>query len=101
MLYLVTHLTPDLLMSLQRGIRMGSFKEMELFAKMTGMLKSEAAVVVNLQNNLAISQNNENTREIDSLVRMLDERDRRQGSIDIEPAPQELPEPVEVQHEST
>lgn len=74
-LFILTNFSADFACALQKGLRGGSTKHMEIFAKLTGMMKNESGVVVNLNQNLSITQNN-GDRQFDSIVRMLDERDR-------------------------
>jgi hypothetical protein len=88
-LFMLTHFSADYAISLQDSIRRGDKAGMEMFAKMMGLVKNEAGVVVNMQNNLAVTAGAD-ARGIDALVRQLDERDRRNGAIDVSSNPLEI-----------
>lgn len=74
-LFLSSNLSADLVIALQDGLRRGDKDAIKLMCQTLGLVKNDSGVTVNLQNNVAI-QNNTNTKQIDSLVRLLDERDR-------------------------
>lgn len=76
-LFLLANGSADFAISMQAGIRSGNFKTMEMFAKMAGLIKNDSGVVVNLNQNLSLTQNLNNDRHFDSIVRQLDERDRK------------------------
>jgi hypothetical protein len=67
----------DFLITMQRGIRLGDNKSMELFAKMAGLLKNDAATVINLGQSVSVSVDNGARKHFDSIVRKFDERDHR------------------------
>jgi hypothetical protein len=69
--------------ALQSAIRSGDKDAIKLWAQAVGLVKNESGVTINLQQN---NQNNitTNNREVDSIVRMLDARDR-QKAIDAAP----------------
>lgn len=76
-LFLIKNGSADFAISMQQGLRGGHFKTMEMFAKMAGLVKNDAATVINLNQNLALTQNIGQERRFDSIVRQLDERDRK------------------------
>ena len=74
-LFIATHLAGDYAIALQRKVRQGDKDTIRLLSQIFNLVKNESGVKVNLQNNIGI-QNSGNSRQIDGLVRMLDERDR-------------------------
>lgn len=88
-LFLLANCSAEFAITLQRQIRSGNKDGMAMFAKMVGLIKNDAGVVVNLNNN-SLSLNGDvgpSERSIDGLVRTLDERDRRALEA---PVPREL-----------
>lgn len=81
-LFMLTHCSADYVIALQDAIRRGDKGGMDMFAKVIGLVKNDAGITVNLQNNLAIQGGND-TKGFDSLVRQLDARDRK--TIDVNP----------------
>jgi hypothetical protein len=81
-LYILTNFSADFAISLQRMIRKGDKVGMEMFGRTMGLLKNDSAVTVNLQNNLQVNQG-ATDRSFDSLVRMLDERERNENAITV------------------
>lgn len=80
-LFLMANASADFAIAVQGGLRKGNTRVMEMFAKMAGLIKNDSGVTVNLnQNNLNVQAGQER-REIDQLVRMLDERDRSAPAI--------------------
>ena len=84
-MFLLTNFSADFAISLQNLIRNGDKVGMEMFAKTIGLLKNDSPVTVNLQNNLQISQGIDRDKSFDNIVRMLDERDRKENAITVAP----------------
>ena len=74
-LFLFTNLGPDYAIAMQDKLRRGDKDAMKQFAEVIGLLKNASPVQVNLQTNLNV-QTGGGMRQVDNLVRMLDERDR-------------------------
>jgi hypothetical protein len=73
----------DFVAAMQKGIRLGDSKQIELFAKMAGLVKNDGLTINNItgQNTIVSVTNN---RHFDSIVRSLDDRDRHSR---VEPLP--------------
>lgn len=77
-LFLLANLSGDWVIALQAAIRKGDKDAVKLLAQAFGIIKNESGVTVNLQQNNVIQGQQGPARQIDNLVRMLDERDRVQ-----------------------
>jgi hypothetical protein len=73
----------DFLISIHKGIRLGDNKAMEMFCKISGLMKNDAQTVINLGQSVSVT-NVTNNRHFDSIVRSLDDRDRHSR---VEPPP--------------
>lgn len=80
-LFLLSNCSMDFAIAVQNSIRRGDKIGMDMFAKAIGLVKNESGVVVNLQNNLAVTQGS-NDKSFDSLVRLLDDRERKAHVIE-------------------
>ena len=87
-LFLAANHSADAVIMLQTLIRLGDMEALKLFFKLVGLDKSAPQTVVNLQqNNNLISQGGASERTIDTLVRQLDERDRKSTAITVQAEP--------------
>jgi hypothetical protein len=86
MLFMLRNFSGDFVISLQAAIRKGDKAAMTMFSQMMGLVKSDSPLVVNLNNSLSIGAP-VSDRSFDSVVRNLDDRDRRAlpGVIDVAP----------------
>jgi hypothetical protein len=90
-LFLLSNCSADFAITVQRMIRNGDKTGMDMFAKAIGLVKNESGVVVNLQNNLAVDARTTD-KSFDSLVRLLDDRDRKAQVVEVAPVAQMIEE---------
>jgi len=87
-MFMAGNLSSDFMITLQALIRLGDIEAMKMFLSTIGLSKSTPQTVVNLQqnNNMIGAGSGANERTIDTLVRQLDERDRKvHSAITVEP----------------
>ena len=78
-LFLAANLSGDWVVALQEAIRRGDKDAMKLLAQEFGIVKNDSGVTINLQNNIDARENAGIARNFDSIVRMLDERQKSVG----------------------
>jgi len=87
-LFVAAQCGPDAAIALQEMLRRGSGEGLKIFLEVMGLKKNEAGVVLNLQQNyLNGGYANTGDRDINDLIRQLDERDRQARALPPAPHP--------------
>lgn len=76
-LYMAANMSADVVAILQALVRLGDIEAIKIVMSTIGLSKAVPQTVVNLQQNNTLNQVNSGDRTFDTLVRQLDDRDRK------------------------